>query len=123
MRCASRADQSSSLPSMLLRSLLLIVSTVALASFAPARAQNQEPPKKGKSSKVEKAAAAADLPAVLWRDPGDISSLDLINGIGGAQDAPGENEEYKFVKEDLNGTSTKFYVRRQGRGAVAREDR
>lgn len=107
MRCASRVGQSLLLPSLLMQSLLL---TFALASFVPARAQNQEPPKKGKSSKVEKAAAAADLPAVLWRDPGDISSLDLIHGIGGAQDAPGENEQYTFVKEDLNGTSTKFYV-------------
>jgi hypothetical protein len=97
MRCTSRVVQS----------FLLIF---ALVSFAPARAQNEEAPKKGKTSKTEKAAAAADLPAVLWRDPGDIPSLDLIHGIGGAQDAPGEHEEYKFVKEDLNGTSAKFYV-------------
>ena len=77
------------------------LACLALAPFAPARAQDEAAPKKGKAWKTQKAAAAADLPAVLWRDPGDISSLDLIHGIGGSQDAPGEHEEeYTFVRED-----------------------
>jgi hypothetical protein len=55
--------------------------------------------------------AAAKLPAMIWQDPGDIASLDLVNGAGGAQHAPRPDAEYVFVKEDLNGTSTKFYVK------------
>jgi hypothetical protein len=47
---------------------------------------------------------------VLWRDPGDISSRDLTYGMGGKEHAPGQNETYKFVREDLNGTATKFYI-------------
>jgi hypothetical protein len=50
------------------------------------------------------------LPAVLWRDPGAIASRDLLNGEGGAKDAPDPHAEYTFIKEDLNGTSTKFNV-------------
>jgi hypothetical protein len=83
---------------------------VALLFVLPLVAQDVKPPKKGKSSKEERAAAAADLPAVLWRDPGDISSRDLTYGMGGKEHAPGENERYKFVREDLNGTATKFYI-------------
>jgi hypothetical protein len=63
------------------------------------------------AKKERKAEAANRLPAVLWRDPGDIASLDLLNGEGGDKDAPDPRADYTFVKEDLNGTSTKFYVR------------
>ena len=91
-----------------LRCLLLLF---ALLSVLPVRAQKEKPAKK--ASKEDKAASAVNLSAVLWRDPGEISSLDLIYGIGGKEHAPGENEQYKFVKEDLNGTSTKFYVEDQ----------
>jgi hypothetical protein len=65
---------------------------------------------KDKQSKKESAEAANALPAVLWRDPGAIASLDLLNGEGGAKDAPDPHAEYTFIKEDLNGTSPKFYV-------------
>ena len=51
------------------------------------------------------------MPAVLWRDPGAIASLELLNGEGGAKDAPDPHADYTFIKEDMNGTSPKFYVR------------
>lgn len=54
--------------------------------------------------------AAADLPAVLWMDRGDVSQLDMIGGEGGAKDFPDPNMIYTFVEEDMSGTSTKFYV-------------
>ena len=47
----------------------------------------------------------------LWHDPGQISSLDLAFGAGGKAHAPREGAAYFFVKEDLGGTSTKFYVK------------
>jgi hypothetical protein len=74
-----------------------------------ASAEQSESEKQAK--KERKAEAANRLPAVLWRDRGDIGSLDLLNGEGGAKDAPDPLADYTFVKEDLNGTSTKFYVR------------
>src|SRR5262249_39037549 len=49
----------------------------------------------------------------LWHDPGEISSLDLAFGSGGKERAPRADAAYTFVKEDLGGTSTKFYVKDQ----------
>jgi hypothetical protein len=67
------------------------------------------------AKKQSRAQAAAQLPTVLWRDPGDIASLELvINGAGGAQHASRPEAEYLFVKEDMNGTSPKFYVKDDG---------
>lgn len=63
-----------------------------------------------KQSKKERAEKANELPAALWRDPGTIASLDLLNGEGGAKDAPDPHADYTFIKEDLSGTSTKFNV-------------
>ena len=57
-----------------------------------------------------------DLPAVIWRDPGDISKVDLINGAGGKPDAPDGNGHFTFVKEDLKESNPKFDVKdEQGR--------
>ena len=53
---------------------------------------------------------AADLPAALWRDPGDISKLDLFYGAGGKDDAPDPGGHLTFVKEDLSETNPKFDV-------------
>ena len=88
--------------------VLGVVASLFLAACLPA--QPQDAPEKSKHSKAEKAAKVADLPAVLWHDPGDIASLDLVNGEGGKDAAPNPDDEYKFVKEDMNGSSSKFYV-------------
>jgi len=66
---------------------------------------------KKQTKKERRAEAASALPAVLWRDPGDIASLDLLNGAGGAKDAPDPHADYVFINEDMGGTSTKFYVK------------
>ena len=51
--------------------------------------------------------------SALWHDPGEISSLDLAFGEGGAAHAPRSDAIYSFEKEDLGGTSAKFYVKDQ----------
>jgi hypothetical protein len=61
----------------------------------------QKPPKQGKS----------DPPAIIWRDPGNISALNLVYGAGGREHAPDPNGRYIFENEDMNGTSPKFYVK------------
>lgn len=53
----------------------------------------------------------ADLPAVLWRDPGDIASLNLIYGAGGRAHAPNPNATFTFIKNVEHGTSPKFDVK------------
>ena len=68
---------------------------------------------KAKNEKGSASAAESKLPPVLWRDPGNIPMLDLVDGIGGKEHAPRDSDQYKFVKEDLNGTNTKFHVEDQ----------
>ena len=45
----------------------------------------------------------------LWRDPGDISSRNLIFGSGGGKRQP-KGITFQFVKEDLKGTTPKTVV-------------
>jgi hypothetical protein len=52
-----------------------------------------------------------DLPQVIWRDPGNISTLNLVYGAGGSEHAPDPNGKYTFDKEDMKGTSPKFDVK------------
>lgn len=53
---------------------------------------------------------AANLPEAIWRDPGDIASLNLLYGAGGKEHAPDPNGKFTFVAEDKQGTSPKFDV-------------
>jgi len=76
---------------------LLLISTGAL--FAQ---KKEKPAKESKHS---------DLAPIIWRDPGDVSSLNMTYGIGGATDAPDPNAVYTFVEEDMNGTSPKVKVK------------
>jgi hypothetical protein len=46
---------------------------------------------------------------VLWEEPGEIASRNLFYGPGGKQDEPGST--FRFVKEELGGTSPKLEVR------------
>jgi hypothetical protein len=49
--------------------------------------------------------------AVLWRNPTDITSRNLFYGPGGKEHEP--RGTFTFTKEDLDGTSPKFFVRDQ----------
>lgn len=53
-------------------------------------------------------AQQAGTAAVLWRDRGDVAALNLLDGPGGKTRAPGN--DFKFIKESLNGTAPKFDV-------------
>ena len=48
-------------------------------------------------------------PAILWANPVDLESRDLLNGPGGVADVP--HGTFTFVKEDLHGTNPKIVVR------------
>jgi hypothetical protein len=54
---------------------------------------------------------------VIWLDPGDISSRDLLYGPGSAELAPAA--PFTFIEEDKSGESPKFDVR-DARGTVWR---
>lgn len=56
-----------------------------------------------------KNSALVETGQVLWRDPGNISTLDLMFGPGSPERAPAP--PFNFVKEDRDGESPKFTVR------------
>jgi hypothetical protein len=82
---------------------MLMLEVAALAALPSVVAAQ----KKDTSAKK---ADAATLPERIWRDPGDIASLDLIYGAGGKAHAPDPAGTFTFVKEDLAQTSPKFWV-------------
>src|SRR4051794_20511563 len=85
--------------------LPMLLTFVALnsPSLDAARKQNQW--------KIEKGEITGEGPAVLWRDPVDISSRDLFYGSGGKAHAP--DGVFTFIKEDIDGSSPKFEVKDQ----------
>src|ERR1700736_4285008 len=76
---------------------------IFLAASFPAAAQ--------KSEKHKLEDRAADLPAVIWRNPGDVQTLDLLYGAGGKEHAPNPNDSFTFDKEDMHGSSPKFEMK------------
>jgi len=79
--------------------LILFVLTIPIQAMAQKQAKQKEKQN------------ASQLPAVIWRDPGDISTLNLIYGAGGSEHAPDPNGTYTFDKEIMHGTSPKFDVK------------
>jgi hypothetical protein len=92
---------------MSLRKVLLIAA-LAAAFSSPALTQNPPQALAKKDAPRSKAAKAANAPAVLWQDPGDIASRDLFHG--NVQEAIEPKAPFTFVEEDMKGTSPKFVV-------------
>lgn len=63
------------------------------------------------ASATDAAPASTNVARVLWRDPGDVSGLDVVNGSGGRANAPDPTLRFDFVSEDVADTSPKFEVR------------
>jgi hypothetical protein len=53
-------------------------------------------------------AQQAGSTVALWRDRGDVTALNLLDGPGGKDRQPGDS--FKFIKETKGGTSPKFEV-------------
>jgi hypothetical protein len=77
----------------------------------PEKQKSKESAKDKEKKKEQDKAKAAGLPAVIWRDPGNISALNLVYGAGGSEHAPDPNDTFTFDKEDMEGTSPKFDVK------------
>jgi hypothetical protein len=84
-------------------SLSIILVLLLLALSAPIAAEERDTNKRERNP--------ASLPNVIWRDSGNVASLNLLYGVGGKEHAPDPNGKYTFVKEDLEGTSPKFDVK------------
>jgi hypothetical protein len=85
---------------------ILLVAFVLTGPTAGAGKKGDKAAEKSAASSV--ASSVATGPAVLWRDPADISSRDLFYGPGGERHAP--LGPFTFVKEDMDGTNPKFVV-------------
>ena len=83
--------------------LLGIALLVALA--VPGSPNVLAAQKKGKSGSTAAKPSGAPM---LWKDPGDISKLDLYWGAGSEASMP--KAPFKFVKEDVSGTNPKIKV-------------
>jgi hypothetical protein len=58
---------------------------------------------------IRRPSTRPDAQSIIWRDPGDVRSLNLFWGPGGEQHQP--QPPVTFVEEDMHGTSPKFDVR------------
>ncbi|MCA1565947.1 MAG: hypothetical protein LC803_09980 [Acidobacteria bacterium] len=86
---------------------LALLLTLLVSLTLPAHASQSE--------KKKKKEAPTGTP-VLWRDPGDISTLDLLAGPGGEEMKP-ELSSLTFIEEQKGGYSKKYRVR-DGKGRV-----
>ena len=82
--------------------LQAICLLIILSVCVPAGAQQAA------ESKAAQAKRASALPAVLWRNPVDIASRNLLYGPGGQEHAP--SGKFKFVEEGKEGATPKFDV-------------
>ena len=84
---------------------VLALALAALSAGVTAQKQDASPGKAG----------AATLAERIWRDPGDMATLNLLYGAGGKAHAPDPTGTFTFVSEDAGASSPKFDVT-DGRG-------
>jgi len=89
---------------MLLKLRLLVISTSLAAFTLSGVAAEKRSADDGSSAK-----SAHRGIQVLWKDPTDISSRNMINGSGGEAHKP--QGPFTFVKEDLDGSNPKFDIK------------
>ena len=65
--------------------------------------------KKSKRRETESTKSVPLQGPTLWRDPGEVKSLDFTNGPGGAKHAP--KPPFTFIEEDTAGTNPKVKVK------------
>ena len=86
-------------------SRICAVIVAGALAFAPIPTTGQQDPQTEKQKEVLSTLAATGS---LWRDRGDLSSLNLFYGPGSAELQP--VGPFKFVKESMDGASPKFIV-------------
>lgn len=84
------------------RSRALMALTALLVLSLPSLSQQQ--------AKQDKQKVVPTGTPVLWRDPGDISTRDLLHGPGGEGMRP-DLRKVTFIKQETGGYSTKYRVR------------
>src|SRR5215208_4678479 len=102
------------MPDKLFRTFIAGLSAVVLtlSACAPAVGQNeaQQSETKKEEKKEEKKETVPQGTPVLWREPADISSRNLLLGPGGEEMKP-DLSRVTFVKEETGGYSKKYRVK------------
>ena len=88
---------------------LLLSGIVVSSQHAVAARRKQSAPPASPRAVSEKPGTLGRDRAVLWRDPVEIASRDLLFGPGGREHLP--HEPFTFVQEDPAGSNPKFVVR------------
>jgi hypothetical protein len=83
--------------------MLSVLSMLTLAAWPAGLTAQRAGPATGMT-------VAVTAPDRIWRDPGDVASLDLRYGAGGSANAPGPASTFTFVSEDATASSPKFEV-------------
>jgi len=86
---------------------LLIIVSLCLPASAQQGADAVAQMAEGKVCRPE-TKSAGGLPAMLWCDPGDIASLNLLSGPGRQERMPAGR--FKFLQEEPGGAAPKFDV-------------
>jgi len=86
-----------------LRRLVVLAAIPVLAILADSEAV--------RTSKPGVVELGHGVTAILWREPADIASRNLVYGVGGEEHQP--RGPFTFVEEDLDGTNPKLDVRDQ----------
>lgn len=88
----------------------VVVNDYILASAEASVSVSPQKKEKGskKKSKVDSAAPAQSGTPALWEDRGDVSTLNLIMGIGSEEGSP--KPPFQFDKEDTSGTNPKIKI-------------
>jgi hypothetical protein len=84
----------------------MFAATVLLTFTVPSAAKKKD------KTPGDKAEITASGNPLLWREPDDLASRNLIDGPGGKEHEP--HPPFTFVAEDMNGSNPKFDVRDQG---------
>ena len=82
--------------------VMIFLVTTTIVTNLPAIAKKGKGPPSPDSGQVT---------AILWTSPGEIRHRNLFFGPGGQKNRP--HTSFTFVREDLDGSSPKFYVRDQ----------
>ena len=85
------------------------LGALSLISFTLSAGNETTEPAKNVTKKHHKEVETTDSPVLFWSEPSDIKTRNLFFGSGGEKHQP--RGPFKFVEEDLDGTSPKFVVR------------
>jgi hypothetical protein len=95
-------------------SLVASATLLSLISFLPTpsgfadTAANAQTGARASNRARTTTANAAKTGDLIWSDPGDVASLDFVNGVGGAANKP--KPPFQFQKEDMGGSNPKLNI-------------